>query len=317
MTANPMQIATLRWYSALQTSAVVRVAQGSVPTGVAFDGVNVWVANYGFNTVTKFAASSGAILDTFSLGGVCSGPTAVAYDGFLIWVANYKSNNVIWMTTDGTILGSVVVGTTPSWLAFDGSNMWVANYNSNTVMPLAAGIGPSIGPPGYAPGSVINTVNVGTNPSGMAFDGTNIWVTNQGSDNVIVILAATGAIQNTFPVGPPLLGSSYGPSAIAFDGTHMWITNSNTNTVVRMALNGTIVKTCATGSYPNAVAFDGTNIWTANFGDNISPGTVTKLLASTGAILGTYTVGIAPAGVAFDGVNIWVPNEGSDSISKL
>jgi hypothetical protein len=43
-------------------------AVGSSPTGVAFDGVNIWVANQGDNSVTKLLASTGATVGTYAVG---------------------------------------------------------------------------------------------------------------------------------------------------------------------------------------------------------------------------------------------------------
>ena len=42
---------------------------------------------------------------------------------------------------------------------------------------------------------------VGTDPAGMAFDGANIWVANDGSNNVTKLRASDGAKQGTFAVG--------------------------------------------------------------------------------------------------------------------
>ena len=58
---------------------------------MAFDGVNVWVANWGDGTVTKLRASDGANLGTFTVG---SNPDGLAFDGAYIWVANEASNTV-------------------------------------------------------------------------------------------------------------------------------------------------------------------------------------------------------------------------------
>jgi hypothetical protein len=86
-TQNPVQIALLHWYDAnLTTSFSV-----GYPTGVAFDGANIWVANSGSNRVTKLRASDGKVLGTFATG---LDPASVAFDGANIWVANTSSNTV-------------------------------------------------------------------------------------------------------------------------------------------------------------------------------------------------------------------------------
>src|ERR1700736_3546180 len=78
---NPQQIAILHWYAANQTTAF---PVGSNPIGVAFDGANIWVANFSDNTVTKLRASDGSNLGTFAVGNF---PVGVAFDGANIWVA--------------------------------------------------------------------------------------------------------------------------------------------------------------------------------------------------------------------------------------
>jgi len=56
---------------------------------------------------------------------------------------------------------------------------------------------------------------VGSAPGGVAFDGTNIWVANHGSDTV-TRLHISGGISGTFTVGN-------NPIAMAFDGANIWV----------------------------------------------------------------------------------------------
>src|SRR5438105_8010737 len=64
---------------------------GFDPTGLAYDGVNVWVVNQSSNNVTKLRASDGANLGTFAVGNV---PLFAAFDGANIWVTNWASDTV-------------------------------------------------------------------------------------------------------------------------------------------------------------------------------------------------------------------------------
>jgi hypothetical protein len=145
----------------------------------------------------------------------------------------------------------------------------------------------------------------GIQPYSVAFDGSNLWVTNVYLGTVTELLASTGALVGTYSVGQD-------PQAIAFDGTNIWVANVTSGTVTKLlASTGALVGTYSVGQYPSSLAFDGTNIWVANGGSS----SVTKLLASTGAMVGTYTVGQEPSGVAFDGTNIWVA--GGNSLTKL
>jgi DNA-binding beta-propeller fold protein YncE len=58
---------------------------------LTFDGVNIWVANYGSNTVTKIKASDGSLFGPFLTG---NGPYDIAFDGANIWIANSGDNSV-------------------------------------------------------------------------------------------------------------------------------------------------------------------------------------------------------------------------------
>jgi hypothetical protein len=70
---DPLQVALLKWapYSG------VSLPVGAKPTGVAFDGANIWVANENSSNVIKLRARDGADLGTFNAG---TGPDGVAFD---------------------------------------------------------------------------------------------------------------------------------------------------------------------------------------------------------------------------------------------
>ena len=294
-TNNPLQVALLRWYPAIQTGKTYTV--GSQPWGVAFDGANIWVANTGAggpSTVTKLLASTGATVGTYTVGRY---PTGVAFDGANIWVTNSGDNTVTkLLASTGATVGTYTMGSQPWGVAFDGANIWVVNRADNTVTKLLASTGATVG-----------TYEAGTGPAVVAFDGANIWVVNRDSNNVTKLLASTGATVGTYNVG------SF-PWGMAFDGANIWVANYSGNSVTKLrASDGATVGTYTVGSGPIGVAFDGAYTWVANESSN----NVTKLLASTGATVGTYAVGSGPFGVAFDGTNIWVTNCNDGTVSKL
>ena len=66
-------------------------AVGANPWGVVFDGVYIWVTNFGDHTLTKLQASNGAFGGTFSVGTY---PQALAFDGANIWVTDCLVNTV-------------------------------------------------------------------------------------------------------------------------------------------------------------------------------------------------------------------------------
>ena len=74
------------------------------------------------------------------------------------------------------------------------------------------------------PAELIQEFPVGNSPIGLAFDGANIWVSNQDDDTVMRLKSSHGAIQHTYLV-------ERSPEGILFDGTSIWVANYYGNTV--------------------------------------------------------------------------------------
>ncbi len=167
-----------------------------------------------------------------------------------------------------------------------------------------------------APTITTTTVRVGAQPTGVAFDGAHLWVSNNSSNTVTKVQPKNGTVLGTFSTG------SY-PVGITFDGANIWVANygfngrGNTVTVLSAITGQPPFPPVTVSNGPRGVAFDGANVWVANSGLNAAGNTVTKLRASDGALLGTYTVGTSPECLAFDGANIWVTNRGDSSVTKL
>ena len=189
------------------------------------------------------------------------------------------------------------------------------------------------------------TFNAGPNPFAIAFDGTYIWVTNNGGSTVSRFNPVTG-IRDNFPVGG-------NPQGLAYDGTSIWVANNGSNFISKVnpttgdkvdyptaccsldvAYDGsslwvtevgggnTVSKInpatgsrvdYPTGNTPIGVAYDGTNIWVTNYLDN----TVSKINPATGAVIISYPTGVKPRGLAFDGTNIWIANNFAGTVSKM
>jgi len=142
-------------------------------------------------------------------------------------------------------------------------------------------------------------------PVGIAFDGTDMWVTNNYTSTVTEFNASNGAWIQTLRNGP------YGfkhPTGIAFDGTHLWVANSANDSLTEFdAKDGSWVRTISNSptsygfNFPTGIAFDGTHLWVTNE----NGASVTEIKPSDGTLVqslsgGNYAFN-KPDGIAYDG----------------
>jgi streptogramin lyase len=247
--------ATLRWdLTACKAANLALPAGAGSPRDVAFDGTNIWTANFANNNVTRINTTTGAATN-FALPAGAGAPIGVVFDGTNIWTANNQTANVtrINMTSGaGTNFALPAGAAESSGVVFDGTNIWTANSITGNVTRINA-----------ATGSATNFALPGgaSTPGAAAFDGANIWTANNGTNNVTRIDVATGAGVNF-----PLPAGVTTPQGLAFDGVSIW-----TGTVGSLATRfnvatgaGTNVPLPDGANNPVAVVFDGANIWTAN-----------------------------------------------------
>jgi hypothetical protein len=197
----------------------------------------------------------------------------------------------------------------------------------------------------------LTLTNVGTDPQQVKFDGTDLWVANNGSGSVMRVRPSDGKLLDTwtgataaysivaamgriFVTGITSPGRLYridptqtqaagtvttlttflpgSPSSIAFDGSRIWTAN-NSGSISIVSLNPTSVTTVSTGfNAPRGILYDGSNIWVTDQNAD----TLLKLNPN-GSIAQTITVGDTPLNPVFDGTNIWVPNTGANSVTVV
>ncbi|MFH0888011.1 MAG: hypothetical protein V1871_02235, partial [Planctomycetota bacterium] len=109
---------------------------------------------------------------------------------------------------------------------------WVANRNSNNVTRIQK-----------SNPAITTTIAVGTNPEGVAVDGTYCWVVNTSSSNVTRILKSDTSQKTTITVGTS-------PQGIAVDGTYVWVANGASNNVTRILKSDLTKTTVAVGTLP-------------------------------------------------------------------
>ena len=169
----------------------------------------------------------------------------------------------------------------------------------------------------YMGGTATTTLS-GTDPRGVGFDGSHIWVTDYTAftGNVNKIDPLTNTIVATTTVG-------IGADGMAFDGEYMWVANgdgSDNNVSKINPMTNQVEAVVDLGSdfhYAQSVTFDGEFIWVTETGQFPSSSVVRKVDPVANTVVASVAVGVNPYGIAFDGKYLWVANNSSGNVSKV
>jgi hypothetical protein len=255
---------------------------------VQSDGADLWVAD-SRGDVERIRASDGKLLGTWS-GAVHAFGVLVARGR--VYVTGLGNPGALYAIDPSMPAGPVTLAAggldnNPFSVTSDGSFIWTAN--------------------GAVPGSVSKvdpdsgaTTNVSTGftkPVGILFDGSDLWVTDEG-DNSLKKVDSSGNVIQSVAVGVE-------PGHPVFDGSNIWVPNfGNSITVVR-ARDGLVLATLTGNglSGPTQAAFDGQRILVTNRnGESLSLWKATDL-----SPIGTFSAALTlPSRACSDGINFWI-----------
>ncbi|HEY7947941.1 MAG TPA: hypothetical protein VID75_09700 [Acidimicrobiales bacterium] len=155
-------------------------------------------------------------------------------------------------------------------------------------------------------------------PTSAAVVGSDLFVTNAGSNSVTEINASDGSYRTT------ISGKRFGfdaPSAIVAVGSDLFVANSASNSVTEFRAAGhkhlrTIGGTAYGFDDPIALAPSGPDLFVLN-----GAGSVTEIDAATGALVGTASGSVfgfdAPTGLAVADGEVFVANSAGDTVTVL
>ena len=193
------------------------------------DGLNMWVPNATSGTVSRVRGSDGRLLETWT-GALAVQGSLIAMGKVLLTGSVFNNPGRLFQIDPGQPAGAVTtvasnLGSGAYGLTFDGLRVWTAN-NAGSI---------SIVTPTASIPWTVTTVSTGfAFPTGALFDGTNVWISDQG-DGKLLKVDSSGAILQTVTV-------SFNPQFPVFDGTNIWAPIGSINTVrVIRASSGAIL----------------------------------------------------------------------------
>ncbi len=299
----------------------------------------------GNSNVVLVNATSGRLDRSYNVG---PGPFASVYDpqNGKIYASKWYAGNIsIISARTGATLANLP-GTRPEAMALDSGtgNLYVCDLTGNdvivvsgstdailTTIPISSPYGIAYDPVTsdvyVAAGShslafiqdstntVVRTVTTGAWPWAIAVDQSlgELFVANEGSNNVSVVSATNGA-----PVATVAVGSS--PEGIAFDPVtaNVFVANDVSNNVsVVSASTNRVIRTLPSGYGPEGVTYDAGNgdVYLANErSDNL-----TVISGVTDTIVRSIGVGTFPMGLANDTGNgeVYAVNYATSNVSAV
>jgi hypothetical protein len=229
-------------------------------TGVSASST-LYIGNDTNGPVTVYD-SNGNFLQNFGQGGATGSAINAAGD---VWTVapSFGNNNIVEYSPTQTVLNSFVEGVNGQWIEDMshglGSTLWVSTFEGN-VFSL-----------NDQTGAVLSTFSVaGTSYTGIAFDGTNLWVSGGLTTPALYLYSTSGALLNTIALGTTCGGVGYDVS----DGT-LWCGGSGV--MNHYDTSGNLL-----GSFSTALGNYHDGVETLNRTSTTTPEPASLLLVGTG-----------------------------------
>lgn len=297
------------------------------PAYLVREGDNLYITEQISNTVRKIVIATGAVTTIAGKAGDSG-------------------------STDGT--GAAARFTAPNGITSDGTNLYVVDSGNHTIrkIVIATGVVSTIA---GAAGKAGSDDGKGAEasfffPTGITNDGTNLYVTSNGTVRKIAI--ATGNV-TTFVGDKNMSGSDDGtgtaarffnPGGITTDGANLYVTDSFASTVRKVVIATGAVTTlagkalssgsmdgteaAATFNNPVGITINGADLYVADGNNktirkiNIATAAVTTFAGTTNAIGSVDAIGAAasfnmPHGITTDGANLYVADIFNNTVRKI
>lgn len=316
-----------QWWTPASVAAFELSATSTEPgtAGITSDGTDLWAIVYdsssGNGRLKRVRASDGEVLQTWSSSFEFDGWAAPLIAAGRVFTSEgfCSAGGAIRMIDPTSTAGPVEVADVNGWpqsLAFDGARIWTAN---NPMGTCAGTFSVSYVPIGTTiPWTATNLTTGFNHPFGIIYDGSHIWVTDQGDNRIKKVNKFDGTVIQSIPVGT-------NPGHPVFDGTNIWVPNTGSDniTVVRAkdtsgnALSSAFVLKTVTAPGllgPFTAAFDGERVLVTCTLNTVVLFKATDLSFVTAVSTGPDT---SPFGVCSDGLNFFVTYNTANKIVRF
>jgi len=203
---------------------------GSFPTGLTWDGTNLWLADRKECKIYCIHSVNGSVIRTIETPGYW--PMGMAWDGEALWNVDIKGglpltehyNGKVYRIdpNDGTILRTIQAPSkNPRGLTWDGKYLWCTDNDENTIIQFSP-----------EDGTTIKELKApAKDPRGLTYDGRYLWVSDRLTDEIYMIDPETGSTL--------LITNAPGPftRGLTFDGVFLWAVDYQSDEIFQLVLS--------------------------------------------------------------------------------
>ncbi len=166
---------------------------GNYPTGLCFDGENLWLADRGTDKIYCLNPETGEIIR--QIESPAYWPMGLAWDGEYLWNADYRGrtdktedlDGMIFKidSKDGTILKTLQAPCkSPKGLTWDGQYLWCVDDVDHKVIQFS-----------QVDGTTIKSFpSPSEDPKGITYDGKYLWISDNSTDEIYLVDPKSGLV---------------------------------------------------------------------------------------------------------------------------
>jgi len=193
---------------------------GSCPTGLTFDGKNLWLADRKADKLFCINPKNGKVIK--SLDSPAYWSMGLAWDGKTLWNADVNERKIYQIDPQtGTILKTVdSPENSPRGLTWDGKYLWCADNIADKIIQFSPDDGTTIR----------EFQSPAKDPRGLCFDGKYLWISDRIGDEIHMVDPGSGAVL--------LITEAPGPftRGLAFDGKSLWAVDYQTDKLYQLKI---------------------------------------------------------------------------------
>ena len=197
-------LSSLSWAKVGDIQKVIKTP-GPCPTGLTFDGKNLWLADNFTDKIYKINPESGKVLKSFDSPG--HHPEGLAWDGKYLWHIDSGEKYMYLLDPETGRALSILESNSsnPRDLAWDGKCVWTVDYRRDILIKVSPEDGMM----------VQNFPSPAREPAGLAYDGKYLWVTDRSEDRIYLVDPSDGlCLSSLRAYGPFAYGLAWGDNVL-------------------------------------------------------------------------------------------------------